>query len=208
VASPGAAGTGRPGRRHSIAAAVGRGGVLSVIRDLGLRDRYRGDADLTTGEIDEDVEHYLRTSEQIDSALGCEALVDRSAAVIASAGLLLQCLPGSAAGPQVREAQHALRTGRLAEALAAGVRQPVDLARLIVAADEPLEVVDQHALRFACPCSRGRVIDMLAGLPEAEHTAMIAAGKPAEVTCEFCRTRYEVGLDALRALAARPRGTA
>ena len=62
-----------PGRL-SLAAAVGRGGIVHVVRDLGLRETFSGETPIMTGEIDDDVEHYLIASEQIDSALACDGI--------------------------------------------------------------------------------------------------------------------------------------
>ena len=60
--------------RMSLAAAVGRG-IVHVVRDLGLRETFSGETQIATGEIDDDVEHYLIASEQIDSALACDGLL-------------------------------------------------------------------------------------------------------------------------------------
>ena len=83
--------------RVSLAEAVGTKGVVSVIRDLGLAQNYAGQTALKTGEIDSDVENYLVKSEQIDSVLRCDTLVDREGEVVASAGLLVQT-PGGRRG--------------------------------------------------------------------------------------------------------------
>src|SRR6185369_12404180 len=59
--------------RASLAAGVGATGLVSVVRDLGLRETFSGQTALSSGEIDEDVERYLTESEQIASALSCDA---------------------------------------------------------------------------------------------------------------------------------------
>src|SRR6185503_3485976 len=76
-----------------VAETLGRDGVVNVLRDLGLKERYQGQVALTTGEVDEDIEAYLRMSEQVPSALGCEVLQDGAGQVLAAAGLLVQTLP-------------------------------------------------------------------------------------------------------------------
>ena len=63
---------------RNVADLVGRRGVVNVLRDLGLKELYQGQTSLVTGEVDEDIEAYLRTSEQIPSALGCDVLLDDS----------------------------------------------------------------------------------------------------------------------------------
>src|SRR4029079_2018900 len=80
--APGTTGPVRP----TLAAAVGRTGVVSVIRDVGLREDFSGTTEIRSGEIDEDVERYLTESEQVESALACEASAGADGRIIASAG--------------------------------------------------------------------------------------------------------------------------
>ena len=161
---------------------LGRDGVVNVTRDLGLRDLYQGQVSLITGEIDEDVEAYLRISEQVPSALGCEVLaVDDG---MRSAGILVQALPGG--DPElVREMQHALRTGGLRELLRGGELTAQELAAHLIG-DEPIEWLDERPVQFACPCSDGRITNMLRMLPPTDLDEMAAANKPAEIICNFC----------------------
>src|SRR5512141_2928826 len=53
---------GPPQNPLPVAATLGRRGVVNVLRDVGLGERYQGQIALTTGEIDVDLEAYLRTS--------------------------------------------------------------------------------------------------------------------------------------------------
>jgi molecular chaperone Hsp33 len=191
LASPGA------GTRFEIAEAVGRSGLISVVRDLGLRDNFRGQTSLVTGEIDEDVEHYLNVSEQIESALGCEALLDAAGEVVAAAGLMVQALPGSQAARQVQTARERLRGGVLLGALAdAG-----DVAELVAAALGPelgpAQLLDLRSVSFRCPCSRTRAGSSLALLGQAEVALMLIEDGRAEVICNFCRARYEFSAEDL-----------
>ena len=53
-------------------------GVLSVIKDMGLKEPYVGQCQLQTGEIAEDLTYYFATSEQVPSAVGLGVLVDKN----------------------------------------------------------------------------------------------------------------------------------
>jgi len=142
-------------------------------------------------EVDEDVEAYLRASEQVPSALGCEVLLGADGRVHAAGGVLVQALPGG--DPiSVREVQHALRTGKLRELLERGERSARVIAEQIYGAG-PLEVIgEERHVRFQCKCSQERIGDMLALLGTVDLDEMIAENKPAEVTCNFCNTRYRI----------------
>jgi molecular chaperone Hsp33 len=194
------AGPSLPPGRPRLAEMLGRG-VVNVLRDIGLDNRYQGQVALVTGEIDEDLEAYLRTSEQVPSALGCEVVLD-GAVVRAAGGILVQALPGGDPA-SVREVQHALRTGALYELLAGGEASARALAeRLSLLPD--LEVVgDERAVKFQCRCSAERIGDMLQLLSTVDLDEMIAEDKPAEITCNFCNTSYQVDRAQLEKIRAQ-----
>ena len=52
-------------------------GVMSVIKDMGLKEPYVGQIALQTGEIAEDLTYYFATSEQVPSAVGPSVVLDR-----------------------------------------------------------------------------------------------------------------------------------
>ena len=187
------------GQRTTLAGALGRSGVVNVLRDLGLKEQYTGQCPLVTGEIDEDVEAYLRVSEQITSALGCEVVLSDALDIQVSAGVLVQTLPGHEAATRVRDVQHRLRTGALFELLLGGQPTAEDVARtLTVLPGEELDVLDLRPVRFRCTCSQERVTAMLGLLGPAELAEMIAENKDAEVYCNFCNERYVASQDRLR----------
>lgn len=78
-----------------VGQAVGPNGFLYVIRDVGYGYPYSSTVELVSGEIGDDVTHYLGTSEQTPSALVLGVFVG-SEGVTASGGLLLQVLPKAA----------------------------------------------------------------------------------------------------------------
>jgi molecular chaperone Hsp33 len=186
--------------RHpdATSAQLGRDGVCNVTRDLGLRELYQGQVNLVTGEVDEDVEAYLRTSEQVPSALGCEVVLADGGIVRAAAGVLVQALPEGDTNA-VREMQHALRTGRLRELLEDGLTSAAELAGALWTSGS-LELLDERAARFACQCSRARISDMLRMLPPTDLDEMAAENHAAEIVCNYCNTAYVVERDELRAI--------
>ncbi len=203
--------------RLSLAPAVGRGGVIHVVRDLGLRETFSGETALTTGEIDDDVEHYLVKSEQIDSALACDGVLESQLAsaaspdnivshgagdIVIAGGVLIQALPGSAGSAIVGALRERVQTGAFTRALA---RQPPTVDELVEATfgdDLPtLQVLDRRPVSFFCPCSRDRAAASLTLLGPGELGAMILDDGKAEVICNFCRERYdfdEIALEAIR----------
>jgi molecular chaperone Hsp33 len=183
--------------RPSIGSAVGRMGLVNVIRDVGLGQNFSGQTPLVDGEIDTDVEHYLCQSEQIDSALACETLLDAAGRVRVAAGILVQALPHGEGVEVVAGARRRLRDGALARALTEASRDGRALAPAAIAAaalgeeSAAVEYLDERAVEFRCPCSRERAASTLALLGENDLLDLIRQEGAADVTCEFCRARYD-----------------
>jgi molecular chaperone Hsp33 len=193
--------------RGKVSRLVGKKGMVNVLRDLGLRELYQGQTALVSGEVDEDLEAYLTTSEQMPSALGCEVVLE-GPRVVAAGGILVQGLPGSDPD-SVRPVQALLRSGRLHELLSTGITDARELAAKMYPSEE-LEVIgDERHVRFQCRCSAERIGDMLKLLSTVDLDEMIADDRPAEITCNFCNTRYEIErreLEKIRAeIAGGPR---
>lgn len=188
-----AAGPATPADRPRLAAALGTNGLVSVVRDLGLRETFRGQTDLATGEVDDDTERYLTQSEQIESALRCETVLSPDGTLAAAAGILVQALPGGRGAAIVEAARERLRAGALRAALAAaGPRDPGTLVEN--ALGEVLgawHALDERAVHFFCPCSRERAGASLALLGAADLATMILEDGKAEVICNFCRARHD-----------------
>jgi molecular chaperone Hsp33 len=192
--------------RIAIGQAVGTQGVVTVIRDLGMAQNYSGQVALHSGEIEEEVERYLNTSEQIDSVLRCEVLVDESGTIMAAAGLLVQTLPQAHGAEIVEHVRETLPAPMFWSALRdAAARGPLDPVAIAQSALGPtawsLDVLEQREVSFFCPCSRARAEATLALLRPEDLQQMILDTNEAEVTCNFCGSRYrfdEVELDKLR----------
>lgn len=205
IKNPGLAIPVEPGRRVPLEAAVGIPGVLSLVRDLGLKEHFSGTTTLVDGAIDTDVEHYLIASEQIDSAVGCEALLDAGDQLVVSAGVLLQALPGSDQAPLLERMRRSLRDGLLERLLAGrgGSLTAEDLARAVVATEDEgpaaLKVLEVRPLRFSCPCSRQRAAGALALIGDRDLAELVEEDGGATVVCDFCRESYRFTSDELAA---------
>lgn len=173
--------------RVALTRAVGAG-TVQVIRDLGLRDQYRGSTELVTGEIDEDLEKYLQDSEQVESALSCDVVP----APLRAGGILVQCLPGGDV-ETVARVRERLRDGAVYRALAAGSGVHELVADVARGLDIDVDIQVEQPVAFYCSCSRDRVGAALALCGEDELKSMIEMDGGAEVTCNFCGERYRLG---------------
>lgn len=192
--------------RLPIREAIGLHGTVGVIRDLGLAQNYSGQVAMEGGEIEEEVERYLNTSEQIDSVLRCDTLVDSAGAVTAAAGLLVQTLPQAHGAAVVEFLRETLRgpvfSTVLRDALALGKFEPESIAKAALgqSADD-MQVLDLREVSFFCPCTRERAESTLGMLRPEDLKEMILETSEAEVICNFCGLKYrfsEVELERIR----------
>lgn len=174
--------------RFDVAGAVGQAGFLHVVKDLGLKEPYRGMVQLATSEIGEDLAYYLATSEQIPSTVALGVELDRDMRVVAAGGFLLQMLPGG--DPALIEQLEA-RLAHLPPTttlLRQGVAPAAILERLL----EGIETTNlgQIPLEFACTCSRQQVAGVLKLLGPAELDEILTDQGETTVTCDFCKEPY------------------
>lgn len=183
-----------------VGGAVGKEGYLYVVRDVGYGYPYASTVELVSGEIGEDVAHYLVTSEQTPSALVVGVFVGANG-VSASGGILIQVLPKAArdeALVQLLESRVASLSG-FTPLLQAGLNLQEIFEQLL--GDMELEILPEtQLLRFHCGCSGDRVLGALKMLGEAELQDMIEKDRGAEATCHFCGEVYQASSDELAQL--------
>jgi molecular chaperone Hsp33 len=184
-----------------VGGAVGSG-YLYVVRDIGYGYPYSSTIELLSGEIGDDVAHYLVNSEQTPSALLLGVFVG-SGGVTASGGLLVQVLP-KAARDEALVAMLESRVSALSgftPLLQAGKTLTEIFGDLL--GDMGLKIFpESQILRFHCGCSFERVLGALKMLGEAELQDMILKDDGAEATCDFCGSVYQVSSDNLSQLIA------
>jgi molecular chaperone Hsp33 len=183
-----------------VAGALGRAGLLTVTRDLGLKEPYRGTVPLYTGEIAEDLAWYLTESEQIPSAVGLGVFVDPDGSIVAAGGFLIQSMPP----------QDDLLIDRLMARIG-GMPPVTDFIRRgttpeglleYLFDDIPFTVLEKRVLAFVCSCSRERIERVLLSLGRKDLGELISCQGGTSVTCEFCREEYSFSREELEKLYA------
>lgn len=183
-----------------VAGAVGTSGRITVAKDLGMRQPYTGVVEIVSGEIGEDLAHYLGSSEQTPSAVGIGVFVSADGDVEAAGGYIVQIMPGlpDRALTTIEETIRALP--HPTAMLRAGDSPETVLRRIF---GDDVSFLDQFPVRFHCPCSRERAERALLLLGPDTLREMIdeAAGNDTELRCEFCGVVYPVSVAGLEALA-------
>jgi molecular chaperone Hsp33 len=184
----------------NVSGAVGTSGYLTVTKDLEMGQPYVGTVEIVSGEIGDDLAHYLARSEQIPSAVGIGVFVQADGSVEAAGGYLIQLLPGVAES-EAERIERAVRTlPHPTTMLRAGETPEQILARIF---GDDVQVLDRREVRFECHCSAERATRAIRMLGRDAIVEMIDEGADrgaAEVVCEFCTERYLIPLDRLKSM--------
>lgn len=183
-----------------VGAAVGTDGMLTVIRDLRMKDPYIGRIPLVSGEIAEDVTAYFAQSEQIPTACALGVLLNPDQSVRAAGGYLIQLLPGAPEHIVDQIEQSIQAVGNVTSVLEAGASAAELLQMLFVGMD--LELLETDEIRYRCYCTRNRVESTLISLGRDELEQIVRDGETVTVSCQFCDTLYRFTPQDVRELLA------
>lgn len=210
----GMAGDPRPGivqvndaGKLNVAGAIGTSGTMSVVRDLGLGRPYGSTVELVSGEVGDELAHYLARSEQVPSAVGVGVFVGTDGVVESAGGYLVQIL-GGLNDEEVEEVEARIRSLPMPTVMLQNGEGPEHiLARMF--GDDWIRK-DERDVRFHCPCSRDRAeraLILLGGemLKELLDEARLT-GKT-ELSCEFCGDQFHFEAEELETLLADARAS-
>ncbi len=169
-------------------------GVLSVIKDIGLKEPYTGDTHLVAGNIAEDLTYYFATSEQVPSSVALGVLQNADTTVRRAGGFIIQLMP-YAGEDLISYLETKLKDFSFTNRLDKGLTPEQIIEELF--SDYTVKVTDTLPCAYCCDCSRERVEQAVLSLGKKELAAMIEDDKPVEVVCDFCRTRYTFGTEEL-----------
>ena len=181
-----------------VGTTVGTDGMLTVIRDLQMKEPYVGSVPLVSGEIGDDVTAYFAQSEQTPTACALGVLVDKDQTVKVAGGYLLQLLPGAPEETIDALEKGIQRAGAVTAMLEAGLTPEEILGQ--VCGDLGVVFMETTEVAYKCYCSRDRVTSALISLGREELTQIAAEGKTFPVECQFCDTIYEFTPENVREL--------
>lgn len=186
-----------------VGRAVGKG-MLYVFRDAGFEigmgiQPYSGSVPIVTGEIGDDLAHYLLSSEQIPSAVSLGVFVNSDADVTAAGGFMIQVMPGvdEDVVSQINEA--VINTPPITKMLREGCSLEQIISNALGSND--YEILEQRRVSFRCSCSHERALNLISALGLNQIQDMIEKDGKAEMTCHFCSEVYTVSLDELLMIA-------
>lgn len=171
-------------------------GVLSVIKDMGLKEPYMGQTQLVSGEIAEDLTYYFATSEQVPSAVALGVLMDKDNTVKQAGGFIIQLMPFAEDGLAEKLEEKLKEITAITELLEKNMT-PEDIINAVLG-DFGVEIMDTMSTQFYCNCTKDRVEKAIVSVGAKELNEMIQENKPIEVNCHFCNKNYKFEIEELK----------
>ena len=183
----------------NIRQAVGQG-IVAVTRNLPhQRQPQLGIVPISTGEIAEDLAHYLQQSHQIPSIVSLAVSLDKEGNVTAAGGVLIELIPGAPESVISALEEKLKKATPLSQKILAG-ESALDILKSYLH-DSPIKHMEHdHPLVYSCRCSMERVERTLSMMGKATLAEIVLKGEPTEVKCEFCGKRYTVPVANVRNL--------
>lgn len=185
-------------------------GVLRVDRSLPNGEVYTSTVPLVSGEIAEDLAHYLWQSEQIPSAILLGVRVKGEGEVEVAGGVAIQVMPDTP--EEVLSRLEANLSGL--SGITPLLREGLEAALEKLLAGLGFERTDLRALgyplneipaRFRCRCNREKALEALVFFTPEEREDMIVKDGGAEVVCHWCGEVYRFSPEEIRSLVAEVR---
>lgn len=171
-------------------------GVLSVIKDIGLKEPYVGQTQLVSGEIAEDLTYYFATSEQVPTSVALGVLMNHENTVQQAGGFIIQLMP-FAEETLIDSLEERLKNYTSITTLLDQGKSPEDIMEDIFRGYD-LRIMDQIPTAYRCNCSRDRVERAVRSISRKDIEEMIADNQPIEVNCHFCNKHYVFDVNDLK----------
>lgn len=176
----------KPNGKLDVGGLVGNEGMITVVKNLGLKEPYVGKCKLVSGEIGEDFAAYYAYSEQQPTAIAVGVLV-KNDKCIGAGGVILQPLPDCAE-------ENIGKAEKLIAEFSDVSRKinEIGIDGIIKKYFDEYEFI-KYETQYKCGCSREYVDKVLIALGKKELSDIIEKDGKIEVCCEFCDKKYVYG---------------
>jgi len=178
-----------------VAAALGIG-VLSVIKDIGLKEPYLGQTILITSEIAEDLTYYYATSEQVPSSVALGVLMTKDNTVKQAGGFIIQLLPDAEEEIIDKLEKKLNEIKSVTSMMEDGMTPELILEEIL--GEFGLTIYEKMPTQFHCNCTQHRVSKAIVSIGKKEIEEIIDEGKPIEVNCHFCGKNYTFDVEQMK----------
>ncbi len=182
---------------YNLKAAIGEGSLTVARHQPFQKTPHQGTVNLVSGEIGEDIAHYLIQSHQIRSLVSVGVYLDAYGQVRSAGGVIIEVMPG--VEDQIIDQIQKNADSHLvpvSQMLFDGA-QSVDLVKPYFQGIPFMELEHNFPLTYTCPCTKDRVVRALETLGLAELEDMIRKNEKADVTCQVCGRPYLIEIEEL-----------
>ncbi len=182
-----------------IAGGLGTG-VLTVTRNLPFQKQpHTGIVPLVSGEISQNLAHYLFQSHQVPSVVSLTVSLDKNGQVTAAGGVLVELMPGATESFIAQLEEKCRKAPALSKEILAGAT-PEKFAANYTHDSKLVHVEHPYDIKYSCRCQQERAQRAIAYLGKPAISEMVLKGKDVSVTCEFCGQTYLVTVAEMRAI--------
>lgn len=185
----------RPDNKLDVGSAIGKEGLLSVVRDMGMKEPYVGQVPIVSGEVAEDITAYYATSEQIPTVCALGVLVNPDLSIAYAGGYIVQLLPGATEEEITLLENNIAKMKSVTNLMQQGLG-PKEIMQLGMEGFDP-QVLDEHTVNYNCDCDTDRVERALISLGRTELEEIAKEEGTVEVKCQFCDKVYNVNVNKL-----------
>lgn len=171
-----------------VGSAVGLDGVLSVIKDLGMKEPYVGQIPIVSGEIGDDISSYFAVSEQTPTAVGLGVLVEVDGHVAASGGFIIQVMPEADEAVISKLEVRLSSMKSVTDMISRGLNAEGIIKDIL--GDIEYKVFEEKQVVYQCNCSKERLERALISIGRKELEELIQEQGNAELVCHFCNSKY------------------
>ncbi len=180
-----------------VGTAVGKEGMLYIIKDLGMGKPYSGMTPIVSGEIAEDFTNYFATSEQTPSVIALGVLVDKNG-IRAAGGYKLSLMP-DATEEIIEKIEESLKNIEPISKMLDENKTLEEIAKTVTG-DENIEVLEEIHPEYKCNCSKEKCEKGLIAIGKDELETIIKEEEKIEIVCNFCNKKYEITREDLKKL--------
>ncbi|MCQ1531046.1 Hsp33 family molecular chaperone HslO [Lutispora saccharofermentans] len=170
-----------------VGGAIGKNGLFTVIKDLGLKEPYVGQVPIVNGEIAEDAASYFATSEQVPTAVALGVRVARDGKVDSAGGFIVQVMPGAAEDIIELIEQNVKNIKSVTEVIPLNGAQGI-IGEIMKGVE--YRIHETQEVSYRCNCNRDRLEKALISIGKKDISEIIAEQGEAELICHFCNKKY------------------
>lgn len=171
-----------------VGGAVGKQGMIYVIKDIGLKDPYIGMTPIISGEIAEDFTNYFATSEQVPTVVALGVLVNKDG-VKKAGGYRISAMPDASDEELLKIEENVKSADPISKMLDDNLS--LDEIAKKVTADENLQILNEkYNPIYKCNCSREKFEKGLISIGKKELEDIIREDGKANTICQFCNKEY------------------